>query len=62
MAIPSQTKPAVATPMPVVPKLLRSDFDRQRAAYLADPTPDYRQRREDLLALKRPRAMDQMAR
>jgi coniferyl-aldehyde dehydrogenase len=53
MAIPSQTKPAVATPMPVVPKLLRSDFDRQRAAYLADPTPDYRQRREDLLALKR---------
>lgn len=39
--------------MPVVPKLLGSDFERQRAAYLAGPTPGYRQRREDLLALKR---------
>ncbi len=39
--------------MPVVPKLLRGDFERQRAAYFADPTPDYRQRRADLLALKR---------
>jgi coniferyl-aldehyde dehydrogenase len=28
-------------------------FDKQRAAYLANPNPDYRQRREDLVNLKR---------
>ncbi len=32
---------------------LRATFDKQRAAYLADPVPDYSQRKEDLLALKR---------
>jgi coniferyl-aldehyde dehydrogenase len=53
MAVPSQTNPAAATPMPVVSRLLASDLERQRAAYFADPTPGYRQRREDLLALKR---------
>lgn len=33
--------------------VLREQFDQQRAAYLADPIPDYNQRREDLLNLKR---------
>lgn len=28
-------------------------FEKQRAAYLADPVPDYHQRKQDLLALKR---------
>lgn len=32
---------------------LRTDFERQRAACLGAPTPDYRQRRDDLLTLKR---------
>jgi len=32
---------------------LRTTFDRQRAACFADPYPDYQQRRDDLLALKR---------
>ena len=33
--------------------LLRAQFDRQRACYLADPVPDLKQRKEDLLNLKR---------
>ena len=33
--------------------MLRTQFDKQRARYLADPIPDYQQRREDLLNLKR---------
>ena len=32
---------------------LRNDFERQRAAHLAAPTPDHKQRREDLKSLKR---------
>ena len=32
---------------------LRGSFDKQRAAYLADPVPSYQQRKDDLLALKR---------
>ncbi len=33
--------------------MLRAQFDRQRACYLADPVPDFKQRKEDLLNLKR---------
>jgi coniferyl-aldehyde dehydrogenase len=33
--------------------MLHDCFERQRRAYLADPVPDYDQRRQDLLALKR---------
>ena len=33
--------------------VLRAQYDKQRAAYLADPVPAYQQRKEDLLALKR---------
>lgn len=33
--------------------LLTTHFERQRAAYLADPVPDIQQRKEDLLNLKR---------
>lgn len=33
--------------------LLEADFERQRAAYLADPVPSLEQRRHDLLTLKR---------
>jgi len=33
--------------------MLRAHFDKQRAAYLQDPIPDYQQRKEDLLTLKR---------
>jgi coniferyl-aldehyde dehydrogenase len=33
--------------------LLRAQFDRQRACYFADPVPDFKQRKEDLLNLKR---------
>jgi len=33
--------------------MLRACFDRQRKSYLANPVPDYAQRRQDLLALKR---------
>lgn len=33
--------------------VLRAQYDKQRAAYLADPVPEYQQRKEDLLALKR---------
>ncbi len=33
--------------------MLRAQFDRQRACYLADPVPDLKQRKEDLLNLKR---------
>ncbi|RLA55929.1 MAG: coniferyl-aldehyde dehydrogenase [Gammaproteobacteria bacterium] len=33
--------------------LLRAQFDRQRACYLAAPVPDFKQRKEDLLNLKR---------
>lgn len=36
-----------------IARTLREDFERQRAAYLDAPTPDYRQRREDLKTLKR---------
>ena len=32
---------------------LRASFDKQRAAYLADPVPSYEQRKDELLALKR---------
>ena len=32
---------------------LLADFEKQRTAYLAAPTPDYRQRKNDLLALKK---------
>jgi len=34
-------------------EMLRAQFARQRSCYLADPTPDYRQRKEDLNNLKR---------
>jgi len=34
-------------------EMLTSDFERQRAAYLQAPTPNYQQRREDLRTLKR---------
>ncbi|MEJ2530250.1 MAG: coniferyl aldehyde dehydrogenase [Halioglobus sp.] len=33
--------------------MLRAAFDKQRSAYLANPNPGYRQRREDLVNLKR---------
>ena len=33
--------------------MLRAHFDKQRAAYLQAPIPDYQQRKEDLLTLKR---------
>ncbi len=33
--------------------LLHEHFDLQRRAYLAAPNPDYKQRKDDLLALKR---------
>jgi len=33
--------------------LLKQQFDSQRACYLADPNPDYDQRKQDLLNLKR---------
>jgi len=33
--------------------MLRACFERQRKSYLANPVPDYAQRRQDLLALKR---------
>lgn len=39
------------TPHPVMNPML-ADFEEQRAAYLAAPTPDIRQRRKDLKALK----------
>ncbi len=38
---------------PGVAEKLTFDFERQRAEYLKAPTPDYRQRREDLRTLKR---------
>ena len=38
---------------PDVADMLMADFRKQREAYLRAPTPDYRQRREDLLSLKR---------
>lgn len=38
---------------PGIAALLAADFEKQRAAYLADPVPGLQQRREDLLALKR---------
>ena len=33
--------------------MLRAAYDKQRTAYLADPVPTYKRRREDLLKLKR---------
>jgi coniferyl-aldehyde dehydrogenase len=49
-----------ANPKEVLPEaasetaqMLRACFDAQRHGYLADPVPDYEQRRLDLLALKR---------
>ena len=33
--------------------ILQQAFDAQRKAYLADPVPDYAQRKQDLLTLKR---------
>jgi len=33
--------------------MLRAHFDTQRSCYLADPVPDFQQRKEDLLNLKR---------
>lgn len=36
-----------------VANVLLADFQMQRAAYLAEPTPDYRQRKQDLLSLKK---------
>jgi len=38
---------------PEVTEMLRAGFQIQRQSYLADPIPDYNQRKEDLLALKR---------
>lgn len=34
-------------------QILRDQYDKQHAAYLADPVPTYQQRKDDLLALKR---------
>ena len=34
-------------------QMLRDQYDKQNAAYLADPVPAYQQRKDDLLALKR---------
>jgi len=34
-------------------QMLRDQYDKQHAAYLADPVPTYQQRKDDLLALKR---------
>jgi coniferyl-aldehyde dehydrogenase len=50
----SASQPAEAMPhdQGVAEKLIH-DFERQRAEYLKAPTPDYRQRREDLRTLKR---------
>ncbi len=44
--VPTQHDPEVAD-------VLMADFQRQRKAYLRAPTPDYQQRREDLLSLKK---------
>lgn len=38
---------------PQVSEMLMSCFENQRRSYLADPIPEYKQRKEDLLALKR---------
>ena len=38
---------------PEISEVLRSCFEKQRQSYLADPVPDYQQRKEDLLSLKR---------
>ena len=35
-----------------IANMLRAVFQKQRAAYLADPIPDATQRKQDLLALK----------
>ena len=35
-----------------VAEMLNAAFQKQREAYLADPVPDYEQRKLDLLALK----------
>mgnify|MGYP003625975013 CR=1 FL=1 len=42
-----------AAPGEAAAAMLQASFDRQRAAYLDAPTPDYEQRKEDLLNLKR---------
>ena len=44
--VPPQHDPEVAS-------MLMADFRRQREAYLRAPTPDYQQRRKDLLSLKK---------
>jgi len=38
---------------PEISEVLRSCFEKQRQSYLADPVPDYQQRKADLLSLKR---------
>ena len=43
--VPTQHDPQVAD-------MLMASFRRQREAYLQAPTPDYRQRKQDLLSLK----------
>jgi len=38
---------------PEISEMLLGSFEKQRQSYLADPVPDYQQRKEDLLSLKR---------
>ena len=56
MAIPAETAPPEETStdsaQPSSAEMLTAFFQKQREAYLADPVPDYGQRRNDLLALK----------
>jgi len=56
MAIPEQsTSPDLKTTESAhseIAEMLNDAFQKQRAAYLADPVPDYEQRKLDLLALK----------
>ena len=51
-AIPD-TAPIANEPTGDIAAMLMTSFEQQRQAYLQQPTPDYKQRKEDLLALKR---------
>ena len=53
MTAHARIEEAVGPDMDEVAQGLRADFQRQRDACLQNPIPDYQQRREDLLALKR---------
>jgi len=45
----------------VAEAVLTACLEQQRTAYLADPNPDYRQRTQDLIALKRMVSDNQIA-